>query len=259
MENRNFHTSLLGGFRKKDVVSFLAEEKSRQDAALDDLRKQLEEADGQLQRLMNERDLALEQVQALRLEQSELRQQLEAAFREQESLEERLNEAALREQAMASQSALSQAEALQLSEENDRLQARVEELEARPEPVPAVDPAELEDLRRQLETERQQLLAERQRTEELAELLRQQPQNRAGSGERMDQLWSLCGKMERTLGQMERMLDGPYRMTCYPEPPAERMAAEPVMPETEPAPAEAPVPAPQTPTVKTLLQRIRKH
>jgi hypothetical protein len=58
---------------------------------------------------------------------------------------------------------------------------------------------------------------------------------------------------------MERMLDGPYRMTCYPEPPAERMVAEPVMPEAEPAPAEAPVPAPQTPTVKTLLQRIRKH
>ena len=252
MENRNFHTSLLGGFRKKDVVSFLAEEKSRQDAALDDLRKQLEEDDGQLQRLMNERDLALEQVQALRLEQSELRQQLEAAFREQESLEERLNEAALREQAMASQSALSQAEVLQLSTENDRLQARVEELESRPEPIPAVDPAELEDLRQQLENERQ-------RTEELAELLRQQPQNRTGSGERMDQLWSLCGKMERTLGQMERMLDGPYRMTCYPEPPAERVVAEPAVAEADPVPVEEPAPASQPPTVKTLLQRIRKH
>ena len=213
MENRNFHTSLVGGFRKKDVVNFLSAEKSRQDAALEDLRKQLEEAEGQLQRLMNERDLALEQVRALRLEEAELREQLGNAFREQESLEERLSEAALREQAMASQSALSQAEALQLSEENDRLQARVEELESRPEPIPTVDPAELNSLREQLE-------AERQRTEELAELLRQQPQSTGGSGQRMDQLWSLCGKMERTLGQMERMLDGPYRMTCYPEPPA---------------------------------------
>ncbi|MBR5538105.1 MAG: hypothetical protein IKU58_09410 [Clostridia bacterium] len=255
MENRNFHTSLLGGFRKKDVVTFLAEEKSRQDAALEDLRQQMEEAEGQLQRLMNERDLALEQVQALRIEQSELRQQLEAAFREQESLEERLNEAALREQAMASQSALSQAEVMQLTDENERLQARVEELEARPEPTPAVDPAELAALREQLDTERQRAgeLAE------LVELLRQQPQSRSGSGERMDQLWSLCGKMERTLGQMERMLDGPYRMTCYPEPPAERCPAEPPVQEPVVIPCEEPVTETQTPSVKTLLQRIRKR
>ena len=252
MENRNFHTSLVGGFRKKDVVNFLSAEKSRQDAALEDLRKQLEEAEGQLQRLMNERDLALEQVRALRLEEAELREQLGNAFREQESLEERLSEAALREQAMASQSALSQAEALQLSEENDRLQARVEELESRPEPIPTVDPAELNSLREQLE-------AERQRTEELAELLRQQPQSTGGSGQRMDQLWSLCGKMERTLGQMERMLDGPYRMTCYPEPPAPRCEAEPAVQEPVFVPVEEPVPEVQTPSVKTLLQRIRKR
>ena len=252
MENRNFHTSLVGGFRKKDVVNFLSAEKSRQDAALEDLRKQLEEAEGQLQRLMNERDLALEQVRALRLEEAELREQLGNAFREQESLEERLNEAALREQAMASQSALSQAEALQLSEENDRLQARVEELESRPEPIPAVDPAELNSLREQLE-------AERQRTEELAELLRRQPQSTGGSGQRMDQLWSLCGKMERTLGQMERMLDGPYRMTCYPEPPAPRCEAEPAVQEETFVPVEEPAPEVQTPSVKTLLQRIRKR
>lgn len=252
MENRNFHTSLVGGFRKKDVVNFLSAEKSRQDAALEDLRKQLEEAEGQLQRLMNERDLALEQVRALRLEEAELREQLGNAFREQESLEERLSEAALREQAMASQSALSQAEALQLSEENDRLQARVEELESRPEPIPAVDPAELNSLREQLE-------AERQRTEELAELLRQQPQSTGGSGQRMDQLWSLCGKMERTLGQMERMLDGPYRMTCYPEPPAPRCEAEPAMQEEIFIPVEEPASEVQTPSVKTLLQRIRKR
>ena len=111
MENRNFHTSLLGGFRKKDVVSFLAEEKSRQDSALQDLQQQLDEAEGQLQRLMEERDRALEQAQ-------ELRQQLQDARDGQEELEERLNDAALREQAMASQSAQSQAEYLQAMEEN---------------------------------------------------------------------------------------------------------------------------------------------
>ncbi len=252
MENRNFHTSLLGGFRKKDVVNFLAEEKSRQENALQELQLQLEEAEGQLQRLMNERDLALEQVQALRIEQSELRQQLEAAFREQESLEERLNDAGLREQAMASQSAQSQAEVLQMAEENGRLQQRIDELEARPEPLPQIDPAELENLREQLQ-------AERQRAEELAALLRQQPQSGSRPAEGMDQLWSLCGKMERTLGQMERMLDGPYRMTCYPEPPVERVQAEPVMPAEEPVPVAEAAPVAQTPSVKSLLQRIRKH
>ena len=254
MENRNFHTSLLGGFRKKDVVSFLAEEKSRQDSALQDLQQQLDEAEGQLQRLMEERDRALEQAQ-------ELRQQLQDVRDGQEELEERLNDAALREQAMASQSAQSQAEYLQAMEENRRLEdrleaaeARVRELEARPEPcVPAVDMAELDGLR-------EQLLAEQQKTRELAALL-QQPQSRSCAGESMDQLWSLCGKMERTLGQMERMLDGPYRMTCYPEPPADRPQAEYVSAPEEPLPAEPAPAAPtvQQPSVKTLLQRIRKR
>ena len=242
MENRNFHTSLLGGFRKKDVVSFLAEEKSRQERELEELRLQLTEAEEQLRQMMEERDRALEQAQELQERQNELEER-------QEALEEQLNEAALREQAMASQSAQSQAEALQLSEENDRLQARVEELEARPEPELTVDPAELRDLREQLQ-------AEQQRTRELAALL-QQPKSRSCAGESMDQLWSLCGKMERTLGQMERMLDGPYRMTCYPEPPAERGQVEPVMPAEEPVTVpEAAAPAP---SVKSLLQRIRKH
>lgn len=244
MENRNFHTSLLGGFRKKDVVSFLAEEKSRQDSALQELQQQVTEAEEQLQRLLEERDQALEQA-------LELRQQLDDARSRQEELEDRVNEAALREQAMASQSAQAQAEALQLFEENSRLQARIEELEARPETCIRVEPAELDCLREQLQ-------AEQQKTRELAALL-QQPQNGARPAEGMDQLWSLCGKMERTLGQMERMLDGPYRMTCYPEPPVERTQAEPAMPAEEPSPVAESAPAPQTPSVKTILQRIRKH
>ena len=36
MENRNFHTALLGGFRKKDVVNFLAEDKRRQEETRDE-------------------------------------------------------------------------------------------------------------------------------------------------------------------------------------------------------------------------------
>jgi len=115
-----------------------------------------------------------------------------------------------------------------------------------------VDPAELNSLR-------QQLQAEQQKTRELAALLQQQPQSRSCTGESMDQLWSLCGKMERTLGQMERMLDGPYRMTCYPEPPVDRVQAEPVMPAEEPVSVAESAPVTQAPSVKSLLQRIRKH
>ena len=252
MENRNFHTSLLGGFRKKDVVSFLAEEKSRQDSALQELQQQITEAEEQLQGLMEERDQALEQVLELRQQLADVQAQLADAQTQQDELEDRVNEAALREQAMASQSAQSQAEALQLSEENSRLQARIEELEARPEPCIQVDPAELDSLR-------QQLQAEQQKTRELAALLQQQPQSRSCAGESMDQLWSLCGKMERTLGQMERMLDGPYRMTCYPEPPVDRVQAEPVMPAEEPVSVAESAPVTQAPSVKSLLQRIRKH
>ena len=62
----------------------------------------------------------------------------------------------------------------------------------------------------------------------------------------------------RTLRQMERMLDGPYRMTCYPEPVEQTQeAAEPVVQEEilEPM-AEQPAPV-QAPSVKNLLQRVR--
>ena len=39
MENRNFHTSMLGGFRKKDVIAFLAEEKLQHERELQDLQR----------------------------------------------------------------------------------------------------------------------------------------------------------------------------------------------------------------------------
>ena len=79
-----------------------------------------------------------------------------------------------------------------------------------------------------------------------------------GGAQSADQLWNLCGKMERTLRQMERMLDGPYRMTYYPEPVEQvQEAAEPVMQEETFAPvAEQPAPV-QAPSVKNLLQRVR--
>ena len=105
---------------------------------------------------------------------------------------------------------------------------------------------------------REQLEAERKRAEALAAKVSQTRQPAEG----MDQLWNLCGKMERTLQQMERLMDGPYRMTCYPEP-MEKRQGEMREVQTEPCAVventakEVPAPAQEIPSVKSLLQRIR--
>ena len=41
MDRQSFHTSLLGGFRKKDVVAYLAEERQRQRQELEELQDKL--------------------------------------------------------------------------------------------------------------------------------------------------------------------------------------------------------------------------
>ena len=229
MENRNFHTAFLGGFRKKDVVNFLAEDKRRQEESLQELNGQLEEAAEQIRELMEQRDNALEQVQALCAQREELQAALEAARQENARLEAELQQQNIR---------------------NGDLQAQLAQLQEQLDARPEVDPEELQSLREELQ-------AARLRAEALDARLREQPQT-MGSAQSTDQLWNLCGKMERTLRQMERMLDGPYRMTCYPEPMEQMQeAAEPVMQEEvfESA-AEQPTPV-QAPSVKNLLQRVR--
>ena len=233
MENRNFHTALLGGFRKKDVVNFLAEDKRQQEALLQDLNGQLEEAAQQIGQLMEQRDAAQEQLQSQQAQQAQLEEQL---MQLQEALEAARQENARLEETLQWQTS-----------QNLGLEARVQDLEEQLNAQPAVDSEELQLLR-------EELSAARLRAEELDARLRQQPQTKAGN-QGVDQLWHLCGKMERTLGQMERMLDGPYRMTCYPEPVEERV--EPVMPVEEPVEEAVSAPPVQAPSVKSLLQRIR--
>ena len=239
MENRNFHTAFLGGFRKKDVVDFLAEDKRRQEENLQELNTQLEEASEQIRELMEQRDNALEQVQALCAQREELQAALEAARQESVQLE-----------AARQESARLEAELQQQNIRNGDLQAQLAQLQEQLDARPEVDPEELQSLREELQ-------AARLRAEALDARLREQPQS-VGSTQSTDQLWNLCGKMERTLRQMERMLDGPYRMTCYPEPVEQvQEAAEPVMQEETFAPvAEQPAPV-QAPSVKNLLQRVR--
>ena len=239
MENRNFHTAFLGGFRKKDVVNFLAEDKRRQEKILQELNGQLEEAAEQIRELMEQRDNALEQVQALCAQREELQAALEAARQESVQLETARQENARLE-----------AELQRQNIRNGDLQAQLAQLQEQLDARPEVDPEELQSLREELQ-------AARLRAEALDARLREQPQS-VGSTQSTDQLWNLCGKMERTLRQMERMLDGPYRMTCYPEPMEQMQeAAEPVMQEETFAPvAEQPAPV-QAPSVKNLLQRVR--
>ena len=239
MENRNFHTAFLGGFRKKDVVNFLAEDKRRQEENLQELNGQLEEAAEQIRELMEQRDNALEQVQALCAQREELQAALEAARQESVQLETARQENARLESELQRQNI-----------RNGDLQAQLAQLQEQLDARPEVDPEELQSLREELQ-------AARLRAEALDARLREQPQNK-GSTQSTDQLWNLCGKMERTLRQMERMLDGPYRMTCYPEPVEQvQEAAEPVIQEETFAPvAEQPAPV-QAPSVKNLLQRVR--
>ena len=239
MENRNFHTAFLGGFRKKDVVNFLAEDKRRQEENLQELNGQLEEAAEQIRELMEQRDNALEQVQALCAQREELQTTLEAARQESVQLETARQESARLE-----------AELQRQNIRNGDLQAQLAQLQEQLDARPEVDPEELQSLREELQVARL-------RAEALDARLREQPQT-MGSAQSTDQLWNLCGKMERTLRQMERMLDGPYRMTCYPEPVEQvQEAAEPVMQEETFAPvAEQPAPV-QAPSVKNLLQRVR--
>jgi DNA repair exonuclease SbcCD ATPase subunit len=239
MENRNFHTAFLGGFRKKDVVNFLAEDKRRQEENLQELNAQLEEASEQIKQLMEQRDNALEQVQALCAQREELQAELEAARQESVQLETARQENARLE-----------SELQQQNRRNGDLQAQLAQLQEQLDARPEVDPEELQSLREELQ-------AARLRAEALDARLREQPQSKGGA-QSTDQLWNLCGKMERTLRQMERMLDGPYRMTCYPEPMEQvQEAAEPVMQEETFAPvAEQPARV-QAPSVKNLLQRVR--
>lgn len=239
MENRNFHTAFLGGFRKKDVVNFLAEDKRRQEENLQELNGQLEEAAEQIRELMEQRDNALEQVQVLCAQREELQAELEAARQESVQLETARQESARLE-----------AELQRQNIRNGDLQAQLAQLQEQLDARPEVDPEELQSLREELQ-------AARLRAEALDARLREQPQSKGGA-QSTDQLWNLCGKMERTLRQMERMLDGPYRMTCYPEPVEQvQEAAEPVMQEETFAPmAEQPAPV-QAPSVKNLLQRVR--
>lgn len=271
MENRNFHTALLGGFRKKDVVNFLAEDKRQHEAELKDLQVQLEEAEAQIKSVMEQRDEAQETVLVLRQEQVELQARLEETQTLLEEQKEENRQLCTKLEEVRTEAQSMQAEAQSRIAEletdlksatvrNGQLEKMVQEKQiAKRYHLNSVgeDPGAAA-LAKELQTLREQLEAERKRAEALAAKVSQTRQPAEG----MDQLWNLCGKMERTLQQMERLMDGPYRMTCYPEP-MEKRQGEMREVQTEPCAVventakEVPAPAQEIPSVKSLLQRIR--
>ena len=299
MEGRNFHTALIGGFRKKDVISYLAEEKRLQEEQVEELRRnqveleqQLDEArtDSGANRLLNE---GLQgEVEVLRQQLELTRMDLNTAKEAQLLAESRLTQAEAR-LAMAEEDRLTLEGRLAavgqenqaLNAENDQLREAVTKLLDRPDPAAVVETlrAELEAQKtrngeleaklaqarinetyglkmpadcREGDSLRADLAAERQRVAQLENQLRQMAARKEETGN-ADQLWALCGKMERTIRQMEQMLDGPYHVTCYPaEPLRDEMASafgEPVDITAEPAERAAKSRA----TVSSLLQRVR--
>lgn len=299
MEGRNFHTALIGGFRKKDVISYLAEEKRLQEEQVEELRRnqaeleqQLDEArtDSGANRLLNEG--LQSEVEVLRQQLELTRMDLNTAKEAQLLAESRLTQAEAR-LAMAEEDRLTLEGRLAavgqenqaLNAENDQLREAVTELLDRPDPAAVVETlrAELEAQKtrngeleaklaqarinetyglkmpadcREGDSLRADLAAERQRVAQLENQLRQMAARKEETGN-ADQLWALCGKMERTIRQMEQMLDGPYHVTCYPaEPLRDEMASafgEPVDIAAEPAERIAKSRA----TVSSLLQRVR--
>ena len=299
MEGRNFHTALIGGFRKKDVISYLAEEKRLQEEQVEELRRnqveleqQLDEArtDSGANRLLNE---GLQgEVEVLRQQLELTRMDLNTAKEAQLLAESRLTQAEAR-LAMAEEDRLTLEGRLAavgqenqaLNADNDPLREAVNELLDRPDPAAVVETlrAELEAQKtrngeleaklsqarinetyglkmpadcREGDSLRADLAAERQRVAQLENQLRQMAARKEETGN-ADQLWALCGKMERTIRQMEQMLDGPYHVTCYPaEPLRDEMASafgEPADIAAEPAERAAKSRA----TVSSLLQRVR--
>lgn len=231
MEGQSFHTSLLGGFRKKDVIRYLAEEKRRQEETLAQLREKLEDmeqsasapAAEQTERWKNEALQA--RIAELQAENDRQAQQLQS-----------LRDAAER--------------CVQQAREMDALRDQLHGLEnAREENTDTDALAAAQERCAQLEAQLEQLQSRGVSTQE-------------------ERLHSLCGKLEQVLELLDKAADGPRHVICYPVSPEEQelllgtnlaartVEAEPETTETPEVPEElsemqeeAPEEAPEEPAL----------
>ena len=248
MDRQSFHTSLLGGFRKKDVVAYLAEERQRQ-------RQELEELQEKLAALEHSAADTESQDRAGRQQTEELQAQLEALQEENRQQAEELE--TLRAAADRSRTVRDM--------ELETLRARIRTLEAG------------QNTPRELQQSRQALEEQRQRADRLEEELRQPQNAKVVGADREEQLRVLCRRLERSLELLDRAMDGPHHMVCYPvteedktllrqsgvilgsvpqETPAQ--PAEPQPEELQPAePDKKPPEEPGDATVSRLMEKVR--
>lgn len=243
MDRQSFHTSLLGGFRKKDVVAYLAEERQRQ-------RQELEELQEKLAALEHSAADTESQDRAGRQQAEELQAQLEALQEENRQQAEELE--TLRAAADRSRTVRDM--------ELETLRARIRTLEAG------------QNTPRELQQSRLALEEQRQRADRLEEELRQLQNAKVVGADREEQLRILCRRLERSLELLDRAMDGPHHMVCYPVTEEDKTLLRqsgvilgsvpqetPAQP-AEPQPAEPDKKPPEEPgdaTVSRLMEKVR--
>lgn len=243
MDRQSFHTSLLGGFRKKDVVAYLAEERQRQRQELEELQDKL----AAMERAAAETET---QDQTSRQQAEELQAQLEALREENRQQAEELE--TLRAAADRSRTVRDM--------ELETLRARIRTLEAG------------QNTPRELQQSRLALEEQRQRADRLEEELRQLQNAKVVGADREEQLRVLCRRLERSLELLDRAMDGPHHMVCYPVTEEDKTLLRqsgvilgsvpqetPAQPE-EPQPAQPDKKPPEEPgdaTVSRLMEKVR--
>ncbi len=243
MDRQSFHTSLLGGFRKKDVVAYLAEERQRQ-------RQELEELQEKLAALEHSAADTESQDRAGRQQAEELQAQLKALQEENRQQAQELE--TLRAAADRSRTVRDM--------ELETLRARIRTLEAG------------QNTPRELQQSRQALEEQRQRADRLEEELRQLQNAKVVGADREEQLRVLCRRLERSLELLDRAMDGPHHMVCYPVTEEDKTLLRqsgvilgsvpqetPAQPE-EPQPAQPDKKPPEEPgdaTVSRLMEKVR--
>lgn len=243
MDRQSFHTSLLGGFRKKDVVAYLAEERQRQ-------RQELEELQDKLTAMERAATETETQDQTSRQQAEELQAQLEALQEENRQQAEELE--TLRAAADRSRTVRDM--------ELETLRARIRTLEAG------------QNTPRELQQSRLALEEQRQRADRLEEELRQLQNAKVVGADREEQLRVLCRRLERSLELLDRAMDGPHHMVCYPVTEEDKTLLRqsgvilgsvpqetPAQPE-EPQPAQPDKKPPDEPgdaTVSRLMEKVR--
>ena len=244
MDRQSFHTSLLGGFRKKDVVAYLAEERQRQ-------RQVLEELQEKLAALEHSAADTESQDRAGRQQAEELQAQLEALQEENRQQAEELE--TLRAAADRSRTVRDM--------ELETLRARIRTLEAG------------QNTPRELQQSRLALEEQRQRADRLEEELRQLQNAKVVGADREEQLRVLCRKLERSLELLDRAMDGPHHMVCYPVTEEDKTLlrqsgvilgsvpqetpAQPAEPQQPAEPDKKPPEEPGDATVSRLMEKVR--